>query len=121
MSEQLTIMASNVRFNESASSSGATENGTGIILTCYARHGTIPLANLHDFSANINEGPLVIRSPKVGRWYIGIHLVNLSNKFGGVNDVNGNVCYSLDLQVLQCPEEKAGLNCTWEKYTLQVG
>ncbi|KAH7848721.1 hypothetical protein Vadar_006706 [Vaccinium darrowii] len=120
MSEQLTIMASNVRFNESASSSGATENGPGIILTCYARHGTIPLANLHDFSANISEGPLVIRSPKVGRWYIGIHLVNLLNKFGGVNDVNGNVCYSLDLQVLQCPEEKAGLNCTWEKYTLQT-
>lgn len=121
ISEQLTIMASNVRFIESGSSNGAAENGTGIILMCYARHGTLPLANLHDVSANISEAPLVIRSPKVGRWYIGIHLVGMSTKIGGLNDLNGNVCYSLDLQVLQCPEEKAGLNCKWEKYLLQVG
>ncbi|KAF7153067.1 hypothetical protein RHSIM_Rhsim01G0146800 [Rhododendron simsii] len=121
ISEQLTIMASNVRFIESGSSNGAPENGTGFILMCYARHGTLPLANLHDVSANISEAPLVIRSPKVGRWYIGIHLVGMSTKIGGLNDLNGNVCYSLDLQVLQCPEEKAGLNCKWEKYLLQVG
>ncbi|KAG5565854.1 hypothetical protein RHGRI_001683 [Rhododendron griersonianum] len=120
ISEQLTIMASNVRFIESGSSNGAAENGTGIILMCYARHGTLPLANLHDVSANISEAPLVIRSPKVGRWYIGIHLVSMSTKIGGLNDLNGNVCYSLDLQVLQCPEEKAGLNCKWEKYLLQT-
>ncbi|KAI8572590.1 hypothetical protein RHMOL_Rhmol01G0211400 [Rhododendron molle] len=120
ISEQLTIMASNVRFIESGSSNGAAENGTGIILMCYARHGTLPLANSHDVSANISEAPLVIRSPKVGRWYIGIHLVGMSTKIGGLNDLNGNVCYSLDLQVLQCPEEKAGLNCKWEKYLLQT-
>ncbi|XP_058212041.1 uncharacterized protein LOC131324190 isoform X2 [Rhododendron vialii] len=120
ISEQLTIMASNVRFIESGFSNGAAENGTGIMLMCYARHGTLPLANLHDVSANISEAPLVIRSPKVGRWYIGIHLVGMSTKIGGLNDLNGNVCYSLDLQVLQCPEEKAGLNCKWEKYLLQT-
>ncbi|XP_028096285.1 uncharacterized protein LOC114296201 isoform X2 [Camellia sinensis] len=118
IAEQLTIMATNVRFNETASNGRVNDNG--IILTCYARHGAIPLATLPDYSANISKNPLVIRSPKVGRWYIAIHLVNLSNEIGGVQDVNVNVCYSLDWQVLQCPEGKAGLNCTWERYMLQT-
>ncbi|XP_057511462.1 uncharacterized protein LOC130793676 [Actinidia eriantha] len=119
LAEQITIMATNVRFNETASSNG-TGNGSGITLMCYARHGTIPVATLHDYSASINEGPLVIRLPRVGRWYIAIHLVNFPKEIVGVQDTNGKVCYSLDWQVLQCPEGKAGLNCTWERYTFQT-
>ncbi|GFZ16925.1 transmembrane protein-like protein [Actinidia rufa] len=119
LAEQITIMATNVRFNETASSNG-TGNGSGITLMCYARHGTIPVATLHDYSASINEGPLVIRLPRVGRWYIAIHLVYFPKEIVGVQDTNGKVCYSLDWQVLQCPEGKAGLNCTWERYTFQT-
>ena len=118
--EQLTVMATNVRLNETTSSNG-TRNGRGFTLMCYARHGAIPLATLHDYSTNISEDPLVIRSPKVGRWYIAVHLVILSNEIGGFEDTNAKVCYSLDWLVLQCPEEKAGLNCTCERYVLQVG
>ncbi|GFZ06827.1 transmembrane protein-like protein [Actinidia rufa] len=117
--EQLTVMATNVRLNETTSSNG-TRNGRGFTLMCYARHGAIPLAALHDYSTNISEDSLVIRSPKVGRWYIAVHLVILSNEIGGVEDTNAKVCYSLDWLVLQCPEEKAGLNCTWERYVLQT-
>ncbi|PSS04369.1 Transmembrane protein like [Actinidia chinensis var. chinensis] len=117
--EQLTVMATNVRLNETTSSNG-TRNGRGFTLMCYARHGAIPLATLHDYSTNISEDPLVIRSPKVGRWYIAVHLVILSNEIGGVEDTNAKVCYSLDWLVLQCPEEKAGLNCTCERYVLQT-
>lgn len=64
--EQLTVMATNVKLNET--SSNGTLNGSGLTLTCYARHGAIPQATLHDYSANISEDPLVIRYPKVGRW-----------------------------------------------------
>ncbi|XP_028075756.1 uncharacterized protein LOC114277989 isoform X1 [Camellia sinensis] len=119
IAEQLTIMAMNVRLNETTSSNG-TGNDSGIILMCYARQGAIPLPTLHDYSSNISEGPLVIRSPKVGRWYIAIHLVNLSSEIGGFEGMNVTVCYSLDWLMLQCPEGKAGLNCTWERYILQT-
>ncbi|GFY92517.1 transmembrane protein-like protein [Actinidia rufa] len=119
IAEQLTVMATNVRLNKTTSSNG-TRNGTGITLMCYARLGAIPLASLHDYSANISEDPLVIRSPKVGRWYIAVHVVNLWNETGGVEDISVQVCYSLDWLVLQCPVEKAGLNCTWNRYTLQT-
>lgn len=118
IAEQLTIMAMNVRLNETTSSNG-TGNDSGIILMCYARQGAIPLPTLHDYSSNISEGPLVIRSPKVGRWYIAIHLVNLSSEIGGFEGMNVTVCYSLDWLMLQCPEGKAGLNCSWERYILQ--
>ncbi|XP_052193210.1 uncharacterized protein LOC127801820 isoform X2 [Diospyros lotus] len=119
ITEQLTITATDVRLNETTSSNG-TVSGSGIILTCYARHGAIPLPTRHDYSTNISVDPLVIGMPKVGRWYIAIHLVNLSKEIGEIENMNMKVCYSLDWLVLQCPEEKAGLNCTWERYMLQT-
>ncbi|XP_059651373.1 uncharacterized protein LOC132298983 [Cornus florida] len=119
IAEQLTVMAAKVRFNDTPSSNG-TGDGSGIILMCYARHGAMPLATLHDYSGDINKAPLVIRSPKVGRWYISIQPVNISKEVGGVHNNSRTVCYSFYWQVLQCPVEKAGLNCTWERYTLQT-
>ncbi|XAR54043.1 hypothetical protein NMG60_11029025 [Bertholletia excelsa] len=115
IAEQLTILATNLRTNDTSSG-----NASGIILTCYARHGAIPLASLHDYSSNITEEPLIINSPKVGRWYITIHFVNLSSEMEGASDMNRKICYSLNWQVLQCPEEKAGEFCTWERYVLQT-
>lgn len=117
--EQLTVMATNVKLNET--SSNGTLNGSGLTLTCYARHGAIPQATLHDYSANISEDPLVIRYPKVGRWYFAVHLLNLSNEIGGVVDMDVKVCYSLDWLVFECPEGKAGFNCSSGRYMLQVG
>lgn len=107
IAEQLTIVAANVKLNETASSNG-TWNASGIALMCYARHGAIPQATLHDYSANISEEPLVISSPKVGRWYFAVHM-------------NVKACYILDWLVFECPEGKAGFNCSWERYMLQVG
>ncbi|KAG5538344.1 hypothetical protein RHGRI_019062 [Rhododendron griersonianum] len=105
IAEQLTIVAANVKLNETASSNG-TWNASGIALMCYARHGAIPQATLHDYSANISEEPLVISSPKVGRWYFAVHM-------------NVKACYILDWLVFECPEGKAGFNCSWERYMLQ--
>ncbi|KAK9280360.1 hypothetical protein L1049_014049 [Liquidambar formosana] len=119
IAEQFTIIATNVRFNETPSLN-KTGNASGIILVCYARHGAMPLATLHDYSGNINESPLVIRSPKVGRWYITILPVNVSKEFGGIENTSLKACYSMEWQVFQCPMGKAGLNCTWESYMLQT-
>ncbi|XAR63037.1 hypothetical protein NMG60_11022823 [Bertholletia excelsa] len=117
ITEQLTIMADKVRLDETISSNSTV---SGIVLKCYVRYGAIPLATVHDYSANISKEPLVIPSPKVGRWYIAIHFVNLLNDTGSGRDSNLKVCYSLEWLVLQCPGEKAGLNCTWARYTLQT-
>ncbi|CAK9156746.1 unnamed protein product [Ilex paraguariensis] len=119
IAEELTIRAMNARFNESQPSNGSS-NSSGIILMCYVRHGAMPLSTSHDYSGDINKFPLVIRSPKVGRWYITIQPANLSNEIGGIQDMSIKVCYVLEWQVLQCPLDKAGLNCTWERYMLQT-
>ncbi|KAK3009616.1 hypothetical protein RJ639_013801 [Escallonia herrerae] len=119
IAEKITIAATNVRFNQTQPSNG-TNNSSGIILMCYARRGAIPLSTMHDYSGNINDAPLVIQSPKVGRWYISIQPVNVSTTIWGVQDMSIKVCSSLEWQVLHCPVDKAGLNCTLERYALQT-
>ncbi|KAK2965585.1 hypothetical protein RJ640_006200 [Escallonia rubra] len=119
IAEKITIAARNVRFNQTQPSNG-TNNSSGIILMCYARRGAIPLSTMHDYSGNINDAPLVIQSPKVGRWYISIQPVNVSTTIWGVQDMSIKVCSSLEWQVHQCPVDKAGLNCTLERYALQT-
>ncbi|KAF8379550.1 hypothetical protein HHK36_028990 [Tetracentron sinense] len=119
MAEQLTIVATDVRFNQTPSSNN-TGNVSGIVLMCYVRYGAMPVATLHDYSSDISKDPIVIQSPKVGRWYITIRPVNESKVLGGMQGKNINVCYSMEWQVLQCPVGKAGSNCTWEKFMLQT-
>lgn len=119
VAEELNITAMNVRLN--VTPSNTTSNSNGIDLLCFARHGAIPSATLHDYSINLSKSPLVIRSPRVGRWYITLLPVNLSKDLGGVQDGNMSVCYSMESKVLECSLGKAGSNCIWEKYILQVG
>ncbi|XP_076933575.1 uncharacterized protein LOC143599526 [Bidens hawaiensis] len=115
VTEEITISSTNVMFNQTLLPNGAN-NDSNIILMCYARQGSIPSSNAHDYSGNINNAPLVIRSPKVGRWYITVTTLNTSKEVMGSTDV----CYSLEWKLLQCPIGKAGSNCTWERYTLQT-
>ncbi|XP_010255280.1 PREDICTED: uncharacterized protein LOC104596010 isoform X2 [Nelumbo nucifera] len=118
---QLTIMATNISFNET-NAANKTENTSGIVLMCYARHDAIPLTSLHDYSSDISQAPLVINSPKVGRWFFSIQPIYQSEVHGKMQDVNVNadLCYSMEWQVIQCPIGKAGPNCTWQKYVLQT-
>ncbi|XP_071696783.1 uncharacterized protein [Rutidosis leptorrhynchoides] len=115
VSEKFTISIENVKVNQSQLSVG-TSNHSSIGLMCYVRHGAIPSSSVHDYSGDIINGPLFIQSPKVGRWYITILPLDLSNGMMG----HVKVFYSLLLQMLQCPQNKAGLNCTWERYMLQT-
>lgn len=115
VSEQITISTANIKVNQSQISDGTSTHGS-VGLMCYVRHGAMPSSSIHDYSGNINDAPLVIQSPKVGRWYITIVPLDLSNGTMG----NINVCYSLLWTSHQCPQNKAGLNCTWERYMLQV-
>ncbi|XP_057454664.1 uncharacterized protein LOC130746140 isoform X1 [Lotus japonicus] len=116
--EEVTIMVANVRLNITSSSnaSGASD----VNLLGFARHGAIPADSVFDYSSNLNKAPMVIRSPRIGRLYISILPVNLTKKFGGTQDGNVKVCYSMESQVLQCPLGKAGPNCTMGSYNLQT-
>ena len=116
LAEELRITARNVSFNTPNKSANVRD----ISLMCIVRHGAMPSITLNDYSSDINKAPLVIRSPKIGRWYITFLPQNLSKEFGGTKGSIVKVCYSVDSNVLQCPSGKAGPNCTWEKYILQV-
>lgn len=118
VAEELIISATNVRLN--LTQSDKSSNASGITLMGFARLGAIPSAALHDYSSNLNIGPLVIRSPKVGRWYILMVPLNLSKELGNALANNATVCYSMESYVLQCAYGKTGPNCTWNTYVLQV-
>ncbi|GMH22455.1 hypothetical protein Nepgr_024298 [Nepenthes gracilis] len=118
LAEQLTISVRGIKLNGTSSKS-VTYAG-GIILMVYARYAAMPLEKVHDYSADINKGPLVIPLPKAGRWYIRIVLVNVTKELGRTENRSPKICYSLAFQVLECPRGKAGFNCSSERYALQT-
>ncbi|XP_062090372.1 uncharacterized protein LOC133796741 isoform X2 [Humulus lupulus] len=118
VAEELRITARNVSLNVTPPNS--TGNVSEINLTCIVRHGAMPSMALHDYSSDISKAPLVIRLPKIGRWYISFLPFNLSKGRGGVQGTNNKLCYSMESKIIQCPLGKAGPNCTWEKYILQT-
>lgn len=118
ISEQLTITAKNVSFGTLPLNK--TGNSGAVSLVCFARFGAMPSVAHYDYNASIDKTPFVIRSPKVGRWFIAIVPVDLSGSAGETQNTSKNVCYSLGLDVVDCPLRKAGPNCSWERYQLQV-
>ncbi|KAG8663771.1 uncharacterized protein LOC110611039 isoform X3 [Manihot esculenta] len=117
VAEQLTIMALNASLSTTVSNNTLKASGTN--LTYYVRHGAMPSMALHDYSGDIHKAPLVIHSPKVGRWFIAV-VPDLSKEVSGSQNSSIQVCYSITWQVDQCPLGKAGLNCTSERYVLQT-
>ncbi|KAF9668985.1 hypothetical protein SADUNF_Sadunf14G0060400 [Salix dunnii] len=119
IAEQLKIVATNVSFTASPATN-STGNASIANLFYFARHGAMPSMTLYDYSGDISRAPLIIRTPKVGRWFVTILPTNISKEVGGIQNTNMQVCYSITWQVLNCPVGKAGLNCSSEKYMLQV-
>ena len=119
IAEQLKIVATNVSFTASPATN-STGNASVANLFYFARHGAMPSMTLYDYSGDISRAPLIIRTPKVGRWFVTILPTNISKEVGGIQNTNMQVCYSITWQVLNCPVGKAGLNCSSEKYILQV-
>lgn len=118
IAEQLKIVAANVSFT--AAPTNSTGNASVANLLYFARHGAMPSMALYDYSGDKSKAPLIIRKPKVGRWFVTILPTNLSKEVGGIQNTNMQVCYSITWQLLNCPVGKAGLNCSSEKYMLQV-
>lgn len=112
--QQLKVMAVNVSFGEHSINSTGSASGT-----LYARYGAIPSDRLHDYHSDISQNPLVITSPKVGRWYISLLPDNLAEQAES-KAIISDLCYSLDWQVQDCPVGKAGRNCMWNTYMLQT-
>ncbi|KAH6779905.1 transmembrane protein-like protein [Perilla frutescens var. hirtella] len=114
--DEIFVAVTNLTFNETKPS-----NATGSLsLMCYARHGSMPLKTVYDFSVDISKAPLVINFPKAGRWYITVQPIDNSNKSETVQSSSFKACYLLVWQVNQCPLDKAGLNCTFERHILQT-
>ncbi|OVA13977.1 Epidermal growth factor-like domain [Macleaya cordata] len=120
MANQLMITAMDSRLNKTPSMNN-TESSNGTLMF-YARHGAMPSITLHDYSSQISKAPLIIPSPKIGRWYIAILPINQKEVRGSFQENKTNIylCYSLDWQVHECPVGKAGANCTWRTYALQT-
>lgn len=121
MELELRIVATDVRLNQT-SASNSSGNVSEMLIMCYARHNAMPLSTLHDYSNDIRKEPLIIPSPKVGRWYIAVYVENQTklNSTLQENSMQTGVCFSLEWQVHECPFGKAGPNCTWESHMLQV-
>ncbi|KAL3498880.1 hypothetical protein ACH5RR_041612 [Cinchona calisaya] len=113
--EEVVILASDFR------SSGAqfTDN-SGINLMCYVRYGAIPENRLYDYAVDLSQMSLRIPLPKIGTWYFNIQPVDNSNVLEAREQKTVDLCYSMEWKVSECPHGKAGPNCTWERYMLQV-
>lgn len=122
ITSQFVVSLTDLRFNQTSSTENLG-NFSGILLMSYARYNAMPLKSLHDYSMDVSRAPLIVNSPKVGRWYIAFQAVNQTEANGTMQEtfLNGSLCFSFMLQVPECSSGKAGFNCTWEAHTLQVG
>ncbi|KAJ8623795.1 hypothetical protein MRB53_032325 [Persea americana] len=120
MALELRIVATDVKLNQT-SASNTTGNVSEMLIMCYARLNAMPVSTLHDYSSDISKDPLTIPLPKVGRWYIAVHVENHTNLNSTLQEkgMQNSVCFSLEWQVHECPLGKAGPNCTWESHILQ--
>ncbi|XP_072955408.1 uncharacterized protein [Typha angustifolia] len=98
-----------------------TGNFSQVVLKCYVRYNAIPLKSSHDHSADISKEPLIIKSPKIGRWYIAVQVVNQTEVNGIIQEASleTNMCFSLEWQIFDCFNGKAGSGCSWDMYMLQ--
>ncbi|KAJ6851463.1 uncharacterized protein M6B38_259140 [Iris pallida] len=114
------IIVTDLKLNQTSPGNSSTPFD-GTLLMCYARHEAMPVTSLHDHSSDISRVPLVVKSPKVGRWYIAIQAVNQTNANNVTQEMyfKANMCFSLEWQVHECLNGKAGLNCSWEAHMLQ--
>lgn len=118
VTSQFVISLTDLSFNQTPS----TGNSSGIMLMSYVRYNAMPLKSLHDYSSDLSVAPLIVKSPKIGRWFIAFQAVNQTESSGVMHETffGGTTCFSVLLQVPECNSGKAGLNCSWEAHTLQV-
>nr|XP_029123003.1 uncharacterized protein LOC105053587 isoform X2 [Elaeis guineensis] len=120
IASQFKISSTDFRLNQTSSMNNPP-NFSGMLLMCYVRFNAMPLRTLHDHSADISRAPLIVKSPKIGRWFIAIEAVNQTQVNGVMQERYSEIslCFSFQWQVYECLGGKAGVNCTWETYVLQ--
>lgn len=121
ITSQFVISLTDLKFNQTPPTEN-TDFGR-ILVMSYVRYNVVPLESLHDYSADISSGPLIIKSPKIGRWFLGFRAVNQTKVSGAVQEtlLDGSLCFSFMWLVPECNSGKAGFNCTWEAHALRVG
>ncbi|KAG0457476.1 hypothetical protein HPP92_022633 [Vanilla planifolia] len=110
-----TVAATHLMLNQTSISNNSTTIDE-ILLMCYVRYNAIPLSSLYDQSADISRTPLVVKLPKIGRWYVALQVIKQKNTEAYSDS---GLCFSFEWQLHQCFDGKAGENCTSESYVLQ--
>ncbi|EHA8592598.1 putative Transmembrane protein [Cocos nucifera] len=120
LASQFKITVTDFRLNQTSSMNDPS-NSSRMLLMCYVRFDAMPLRTLHDHSADISRAPLIVKSPKIGRWFIAIEAVKQTEVNGVIQEAHPEArpCFSFQWQVNECLGGKAGVNCTWETYVLQ--
>lgn len=97
-------------------------NGARILLLGYARYNAMPNKEIYDFSSVISDTPLVVQLPEIGRWYLGVRVVNRTEVNGDIREAyfNTSLCFSVRWKVQVCPPGKAGPSCAGLLQSLQV-
>lgn len=120
VASQFKVTITDFRLNQTSSMNNPA-NFSGMLLMCYVRFNAMPLRTSHDYSADISRAPLIVKSPKIGRWFIAFEAINQTEVNGVIQETYSetSLCFSVQWQVYECLGGKAGPNCTWETYVLQ--
>ncbi|CAI9094119.1 OLC1v1029804C4 [Oldenlandia corymbosa var. corymbosa] len=91
----------------------------GNSLMCYARYGAVP-GDVYDYAVDLTKMPLKISLPKIGTWYFNMQLIDELNVQLRRLQNSSELRYSVEWDVVECPDGNAGPNCSWLRYMLQV-
>jgi len=121
LSEEMVLTSKNVKLRYKKATRFNNNSGDQVSLMCYARNGATPTDRLFDYSGDISKAPLVIKLPRLGTWYFYIVPIRThgSSNESGMHPMP-QLCHSLHWEVFGCPSGKAGPNCSWERYTIEV-
>jgi len=128
ISSVLEVMVEYESFNSSASAtddkdddSNNTTNKTKVEAVFYIRHSALPQRTSYDYVISAGHPGLSIQSPKLGWWYIGVYVSNLTKTHVVQKQEKDEpyLCFVLKWRIYTCSHGKTGENCTWKVHTLQ--
>lgn len=127
-SSMLEVMVEYESFNSSASAIDSKDvNSNNITMKTkveavfYFRHGALPQRTSYDYVIPAGQSGLSIQSPKLGWWYIGVHVSNLTkiNVERKQEKDEPYLCFVLKWRIYTCSNGNTGENCTWKVHPLQ--
>lgn len=128
ISSVLEMMVEYESFNSSASATDNEDDDsnnitkkTEVEAVFYVRHNALPQMTSYDYVIPAGQPGLSIQSPKLGWWYIGVYVSNLTKIHVEQKQEKDEpyLCFVLKWRLYTCKHGKTGENCTWKVHTLQ--